>query len=183
MRRKIISAVQTRILFGAVLGVLILSPVSSLASCMPTSGGKSCFGAFCDQLGQTVMDSNNKNLLACMSVTPNNDSCLNNGCVWKAMGESNTGKSTRFLLTQATLHQYHIGCSPSLKFEFCASACSRYCNDGCSVEQPIVYDPPCHAVNTSRCCDSLIKNGNKYTSGVFGGWDASKSTGTCVCYY
>jgi hypothetical protein len=62
----------------------LLSDQTALTICNPAPGGTPCLGSECTQLGVTTMDSDQKNLVACLK----NDA---GALVWKAMSGGSGG--------------------------------------------------------------------------------------------
>ncbi len=58
--------------------VLLAAPQARAEICNPSPGGAACLGSGCTQLGATTMDSDQKNLVACLKDDSGNQ-------VWKGM--------------------------------------------------------------------------------------------------
>ena len=159
------------------LGVMFSSPAKATATvpiCNPFAPGVgNCVGKFCGEFGATHIDADKLNIIACMATKPSlgtTPACdvagADPGCVWKLMGMRKTPAREERV---PNLNDWHLDCqNAAYNVINCASACSRYCHDGCNS-------------GISRC-SSFVSASQGFNGGIFVGWDTAVDKGICACY-
>ncbi len=138
-----------------------VSPASAVVFCDPSTINASCLAAgsnYCEQLGKTTMDGDEKNIIACLSNVENNSNCSTGDCTWKAI-TGGSGSTKEITISQAELKMYSPSCSnPSTNYTNCTYACTQFCINSKTDGVP-----------------------NNYVSGFLSAWAAGQAT--CACFH
>ena len=107
------------------LGILFLSG-EALAYCVPdTSSKKSCIGELCQTVGESKLDGDNYNIIACLryTTTPPATDC----CKWSA---TSTYPRALERKPNTVLHGFDGSCADAagkIVYAACSNACDKYC--------------------------------------------------------
>ncbi len=121
-----------------------------MAFCAPPNAGASCLNQSCNQLGQTMMDGDSENIIACLSASGGTNCANGTDCQWKAM--SSSGSSSGFCgeVTQMTGYncimtedkEGNITNDCAEKIPFCVISSQSPCNG-----QPLATSSTCGGVS------------------------------------
>jgi len=160
--------------------------IGILLAATPTWAAGPAAGDVCNELGASKMAANGAAILACLLKTPAtgpvSDCTTGGGCQWQYMSGTVQKSGMAYMVPWATIAKYHDMCTDAnLKsaalggfgYMICASACSRFCRDGC-------------AYGGMNCAGTFHNYTDKpdrivYTGGVMSEW--ALGTAGCFCYY